>query len=131
VLPHDFNEGFGAEAGGRGFGGMGATAELDPLAGLDDIRKPLRSKLLAVPALRERYLAYVHDIAEKWLDWRVVGPLVHQWQALIEPDVTVDTRKIYATEAFYADVGYGEHDAGNTLRGFIDRRRAYLLSGGR
>jgi len=131
VLPHDFNEGFGAEAGGRGFGGMGATAELDPLAGLDDIRKPLRSKLLAVPALRERYLAYVHDIAEKWLDWRVVGPLVHQWQALIEPDVTVDTRKIYATEAFYADVGYGEQGAENTLRGFIDRRRAYLLSGGR
>ena len=46
----------------------------------------------------------MHDIAEQWLDWRVVHPMVRQWQALIEPDVTVDTRKIYSTEAFYADV---------------------------
>ena len=135
VLPHDFNEGFGAEAGGRGFGGgIPATAELDPLVGLDDARKPLRSKLLAVPALRERYLRYVHDIAEKWLDWRTVQPLVREWQALIEPDVTVDTRKIYDTDAFYADVGYGA-SAGqapeSTLRGFLERRRAYLLGGER
>jgi CotH protein len=127
VLPHDFNEGFGAEAGARGFGGIGATAELDPLVGLDDVSKPLRSKLLAVPALRARYLAYVHDIAEKWLDWRVVGPLVSQWQTLIEPDVTVDTRKIYATEAFYADVGDDGQASESTLRGFIERRQAYLL----
>jgi len=132
ILPHDFNEGFGGEAGGPAFGGgMMGTPELDPLIGLDDARKPLRSKLLAVPALRQRYLVYVHDIAEKWLDWRVLQPLVRQWQALIEPDVTVDTRKIYSTEAFYADVG---DSAGtpqpapeNTLRGFIERRRAYLL----
>ena len=133
VLPHDFNEGFGAEAGGRGFGdGVPATAELDPLVGLDDLRKPLRSKLLAVPALRQRYLRYVHDIAEKWLDWRVVQPMVRQWQALIEPDVTVDTRKIYSIEAFYADVG-DSVAAGpaseSTLRGFIEKRRAYLLTG--
>jgi hypothetical protein len=128
ILPHDFNEGFGAEAGGRGFGG-GGTPELDPLVGLDDARKPLRSKLLAVPALRERYLRYVHDIAEKWLDWRVVQPMVRQWQALIEPDVTVDTRKIYGTEAFYADVGDSVDGTPpeSTLRGFIERRRAYLL----
>ena len=132
ILPHDFNEGFGGEAGGPGFGGgMMGTPELDPLVGLDDARKPLRSKLLAVPALRQRYLAYVHDIADKWLDWRVVHPLVRQWQALIEPDVIVDTRKIYSTESFYADVGDAAgtpHPAPeNTLRGFIERRRAYLL----
>ena len=131
ILPHDFNEGFGAEAGGRGFGGgIPATSQLDPLVGLDDARKPLRSKLLAVPALRERYLRYVHDIAGKWLDWRVVHPLVRQWQALIEPDVTVDTRKIYGTDAFYADVGDSGTDVApseTTLRGFIERRRAFLL----
>ncbi len=135
ILPHDFNEGFGAEAGGRGFGGgVPATAELDPLVGLDDVRKPLRSKLLAVPALRERYLRYVHDIADKWLDWPIVQPMLRRWQALIEPDVTVDTRKIYGTEAFYADVGDSAasgHAADNTLRGFIERRRAYLLGGER
>ena len=45
----------GRGRGGRGMFG-GASAELDPLVGLDDTTKPLRSKLLAVPALRERYL---------------------------------------------------------------------------
>ena len=34
----------------------GRRADLDPLVGLDDTTKPLRSKLLAVPALRQRYL---------------------------------------------------------------------------
>ena len=42
-----------------------ASADLDPLVGLNDTTKPLRSKLLAVPALRQRYLSYVREIAEK------------------------------------------------------------------
>ena len=48
---------------------------LEPLVGLDDTTKPLRAELLAVPALRARYLAYVRDIAERWLDWRTLGPV--------------------------------------------------------
>ena len=43
--------------------------EIDPLVGLDDPSKPLRSKLLAVPALRAKYLAHVKELAEQWLDW--------------------------------------------------------------
>jgi CotH protein len=135
IMPYDFNEAFGGEGGGgRGFGRGGpvrGSADLDPLVGLDDPGKPLRSKLLAVPALRERYLAYVRDIAERWLDWRTLQPMVRQWQTLIEPDVNVDTRKIHSTEAFYSDVGdstdRGRPAPENTLRGFIERRRAFLL----
>ena len=64
-------------AGGRrGFGGYAAGPTLDPLVGLDDVSKPLRSKLLAVPALRAKYLALVRDIADRWLDWNRIGPLV-------------------------------------------------------
>ena len=55
---------------------MGGSATLDPLIGLDDEPKPLRSKLLAVPALRAQYLAYCKQIATKWLDWKTLGPLV-------------------------------------------------------
>jgi hypothetical protein len=40
------------------------------------VSKPLRSKLLAVPALRAKYLALVRDIADRWLDWNRIGPLV-------------------------------------------------------
>jgi spore coat protein CotH len=59
ALPNDANEGF--RTGGRG----GSGAQPDPLTTLDDPNKALRQKLLAVPSLRTRYLAYVGDIAEK------------------------------------------------------------------
>jgi hypothetical protein len=35
----------------------------------------------------------------------------------------VDTRKLYTTEAFQAGIGPGP----DTLRDFVERRRAYLL----
>jgi hypothetical protein len=120
IFPHDFNEALGPEEGGRGFrrgNFMVAGADLSPMVGLDDEAKPLRSKLLAVPEWRERYLGYVHDIAQRWLDWQVLKPMVAEWQALIEADVKSDTRKIYSTEAFYSD----------KLREFVQRRREYLL----
>ncbi len=113
---------FPGPPGGRGgFGPRGGT-DLDPLVGLDDPTKPLRSKLLAVPALRERYLGYVRDIAERWLDWKAVEPRVTAWQSLIAEEVKLDTRKLYGTEAFETGVT-GE----NGLKSFTDRRREYLL----
>jgi hypothetical protein len=109
--------------GGRGFmGGGGPT--LDPLVGLDDPTKPLRSKLLAVPALRARYLAYVREIAEKWLDWRTLAPMVSRWQALIADEVKLDTRKLYSEEAFRTGLEGGE----NSLQSFVERRREFLLN---
>jgi hypothetical protein len=117
IFPHDFNEALGSEIFGAGGG-----AELDPLVALDDPRKPLRSKLLAVPALRARYLSYVEDIATTWLDWEALGPAVEGYRALIEDDVVRDTRKLYSTGAF---------DAGmETLRRYVERRRSYLLGPG-
>jgi spore coat protein CotH len=109
VIPHDMNEALGLEG----------SARLDPLVGLDDRTKPLRSKLLAVPALRARYEGYVRDIAEQWLDWDRLAPLVAQHQALIREAVHADTRKLYPTDAFTTDV--------ENLRRFAEERRAFLL----
>ena len=100
-----------------------ARVDLDPLIGLDDESKPLRSRLLAVPALRARYLAYVREIAEKWLDWNTLEPLVRQYQSLIANEVKADTRKLYSWERFQGDVA----EAPNSLKNFVDRRRAFLL----
>ena len=97
--------------------------DLDPLIGLDDASKPLRSRLLAVPALRARYLAYVQEIAEKWLDWKTLEPLVRQYQGLIAEEVKADTRKLYSFERFHSDVA----DAPTSIKSFVDRRRAFLL----
>ena len=108
VIPHDMNEGLGA--GGRA---------PDPLVGLDDATKPLRSRLLAVPALRERYLGYVRDIAQRWMSWETAGPIVEQYRSVIAADVATDTRKLYPTEQFDSGVA--------SLRSFLEQRRASLL----
>ena len=59
--------------GPGGFGGPGGMNEggvdLDPLIGLENPRMPLRSKLLAVPELKEKYLQCVRAIAEHSLTW--------------------------------------------------------------
>jgi hypothetical protein len=109
--------------GGRGFGPGGGGPQLDPLIGLDDPSKPLRSKLLAVPALRTRYLGYVRAIAQTWLDWSKLGPMARTYQSLIRDEVKLDTRKLYSTEAFESSLE-GE---GDSLKRFVDERREYLL----
>ena len=103
--------------GGRGPGGGGP--DLDPLVGLDDESKALRAKLLAVPALRAKYLGYVREIAEKWLDWKTLGPLAQKYHDLIAADVAIDTRKIYDNAGFDRGV--------ESVKSFADARRAYLL----
>ena len=118
VLPYDVNEALGEGRGGFGFGGGGGV-DLDPLVALNDPSKPLRSRLLAVPALRSRYLAYMKDIAQKHLDWAVQGPRVKQYQALIAQDVKLETRSLYTSEAFASDVA--------AIQSFFTRRRAILL----
>jgi hypothetical protein len=109
--------------GGRGFGPGGGGPDLDPLVGLTDPGKPLRSKLLAVPALRARYMAYVRDIAERWLDWNKLGPLAKSYQAVIADEVKLDTRKLYSTDAFETGLEGGE----DSLRRFVEARREFLL----
>ena len=99
-----------------GPGGGGPT--LDPLVGLNDASKPLRSKLLAVPALRARYMTYVREIANKWLDWNRLGPIVARHQALIDADVKRDTRKLDTYEGFQAGT--------ESLKQFADQRREFI-----
>jgi hypothetical protein len=116
-----------------GPGGGGVT--LDPLVALNDARKPLRSKLLAVPALRERYLAHVRTLAEESLDWKKLGPVVAQYRTLIEKEVEADTRKLATFEAFKrataeapaADGPPQGRGPGLSLRAFAEQRRKYLL----
>ena len=162
--------GFGGPGGGRGPGGPPASAptdatpqpgnppgaapqnaqpradgmKLDPLVALDDAKKPLRSKLLAVPALRARYFSKVHTIASESLDWKTLGPVVAKYRELITKEVEADTRKLSSFEEFEkltadelsstpasekseeAPRGFGRD--GTALRAFADQRRAYLLS---
>lgn len=118
--------------GGFGPGGGGRGVEIDPLTGLTDSRKPLRSKVFAVPSLRTKYLQNVKTIAEKSLDWKTLGPVVAQYRKLIEKEIEADTRKLSSFEAFKRttadDVAPGtERSRDMPLRVFADQRRKYLL----
>jgi hypothetical protein len=117
-----------------GPGSPGGGPRLDPLAGANDPDKPLLSKLLAVPQLRARYLAYIRQIAEQWLDWSKLGPIVAQYRALIADEVRADPRKLSSFEAFQQ--GVADRPAtdtlalgrGTSLRSFAEQRRAFLLN---
>ncbi len=146
IVPHDSNEtfylpggpGFG---GGRGGGGGGEAAiqgvELPPLYGSDNEERPLISKLLAVPALRTRYLAIVREMADKWLDWERLGPIASKHQSLIAGLLKTDTRKLSSFEDFEKNLtgtvrgGGGPGPGGGRgiigIKEFADQRRAYLL----
>ena len=138
--PRPEERGPGGRDGFPGGGGMPAVkgVELDPLIGLDDAKKPLRSRLLAVPGLRARYLAHVRTIAEDSLDWKKLGPVVAQYRALLEKEIEADTRKLTSLAAFQkatADLPVenaepaepGRRRSPMGLREFADQRRAYLL----
>jgi hypothetical protein len=154
VVPHDMNETFsvpggpggpgrGRGPGGRGPGGPGGPrgggprvdgVKLDPLVAASDDSKPLLSKLLAVPEYRARYLSLVRQLAETWLDWKTLGPVVERYHGLIAPEVVADTRKLDSTEAFQGAITQEASARGGPpghstigLKTFADQRRAYLL----
>jgi len=162
VIPHDMNEAFRPTRGGRGGpqrgraggqqrgpgaqqredgaqqrgagqrGGQQGGMTLDPLVGLDQERKPLRSRLLAVPELRERYLANVREIARTQLDWSNLGPMVAQYRELIDDSVAADTRKLDSHEAFLRattiESEAGSNGPDGSLQSFAQQRRDFLLN---
>ena len=143
----------GGQRGGMGRGGMGGGGvSLDPLVGLDDERKPLRSRLLQVPKYREQYLRNLREIANL-LAWDEIGREVARNRSLIDEDVRLDTKKLTSYEAFVratsdelpATGGGAERGAaegagpmgppmgpmpggGGSLRSFVERRREFLLN---
>ena len=119
VIPHDVNETMSGDSGfGFRFGGGGGP-RLSPLVAIDDPIKPLRSRLLRVPALRERYLGYVRDIATNWLDWTKLEPLVDQYRALIAEEIKADAHGLYGFQGF--------ESGPVSIKRFADERRAFLL----
>lgn len=155
-IPHDMNEsfrtargrgprgpggpggpgGFGPPPGDRRRGGPGGGPggggpTLDPLVGLDRERFPLRSRLLAVPELRERYLAHIAEIARVDLDPETFGDRVARHRALLEDALRRDTRKLDSFEAFIRSTSVardGQPAPPESLTGFATARRNHLLN---
>ena len=124
-----------AGAGRPGLGGPGGPehggVDLDPLVSIDNPRMPLRSRLLAVPELRSKYLQYVREIARESLDWKQIKPVIAEHAKRIERAVAVDTKKLDSLEAFKQATSLrdgGNSDGRASLRSFFDQRRQFLLN---
>lgn len=160
MIPYDVNETFSAGHGGpagprppkapqgapenskpphahegrtRGRGPSGGI-DLAPLTAAQDDSKPMLSKLLAVPALRQRYLSYVRSMADEWLNWDRLNPIATNYHNLIAEEVAQDTRKLYSTAAFKNSVvgrdsepkeAQGRQVIG--LKSFAEQRREFLI----
>jgi hypothetical protein len=103
---------------------------LDPLVGVDNDRMPLRSRLLAVPKLRERYLHHVDQIVEDSLAWEQLGPVVDNYRDLVDSLVKADTRKLSSYEAFVAATraDTDKADTQMSLQKFAIERSKHLRS---
>jgi hypothetical protein len=92
--------------------------------------------MLAVPALKARYLDHVRTIAVDWLDWNKLKPVVDQYRSLIDNEVEADTRKLTSFAAFEKSVGDAPQTkaepprgrSGLGLKAFAEQRRKYLLN---
>jgi len=134
--------------GRRGPGGMrgpGRPGEagltLDPLVAIEDPNKPLRSRLLQVPALRAKYLSFVRTIAEQSLTWEKIGPMVAEARDLLSSELADDTRKLSKFEDFQAAMSDDLSEAAPTagvanaqptramsIRVFVEQRSAFLMN---
>lgn len=102
------------------------ASQLDPFVAMNDLRKPLRSRLLQVPAYRAKYLAHVRQIANE-MSWSALGPCITRYRTLLTPAVEADTRKNSSTAAFLATTSPDGAGSGpRNLRLWLDGRSMFL-----
>ena len=134
----DLGEGFGRgprddfDGGPVGvFVGDRLGPDLDPLVGIESDRIPLRSRILTVPAYRQRYFQYLRTIAEISLDINKLEPQVSRYRELITDEVETDTKKLSSFEDFLSATAPLEADRaseGYNIFDFLQQRRDFLLS---
>lgn len=81
---------------------------------------PLMSKLMAVPELRQRYLAHLRTIINQSFDVESMSALIDAFAAKIQPHVFSDPKKIYTNNAFTQEIP--------KLKQFITTRRNFIMN---
>ncbi len=108
-IEHDGNEAFSAR-----------DVRLDPLEGEDNPNRPVISKLLAVPELRQRYIAHMRTILEREFNPENLNVLIDQYVKTIEAYVEEDPKKDFTMASFRSGI--------TSLKNLIKTRHTYLGS---
>ncbi len=86
----------------------------------DDDNFPLLNRMLAVPSIRQRYLAHVRTILDDYFTPEFTTPRIDAWAELIDQMVQDDPKKFYTYAEFQASI--------SSLKQAIVNRRNVLLN---
>ena len=84
------------------------------------VNYPLLNKLLAVPSIRQRYLAHMRTLVQDELDPAYFNALIDQYDALINAAVQADTKKLYSYTQYTSEKA--------VLKSFVNTHRTTLLN---
>jgi len=84
------------------------------------VNYPLLNRLLAVPSIRQRYLAHFRTLVADEMKTTEFNALIDQYDALISAGVQADTKKLYS----FAQYGTEK----TTLKNFVQNHRNTLLN---
>lgn len=102
----------------------GNSSMIAPLIGLPpffnefDTRFPLLNRLMAVPSIRQRYLAHVRTILQEYYTVEYMQEKLEEYVDVMAPLVQGDTKKLYTYDEFLSGV--------EELEMFIEDRHNFL-----
>jgi spore coat protein CotH len=109
-VEHDGNEAF-----------LAGDVQLSPVRGAGDSSRPVLNRLLAIPELRQRYLAHMRTVLREYFNPAVMNPLTESYSALSMAAIAADPVKGYTSMATYTN------DL-NALKAFVAQRSAFLTN---
>lgn len=86
----------------------------------DNVNYPLLNRLLAIPTIRQRYLAHVRTILEQEMNLDNVFTLIDTYVALIDASIQADPKKLITYQQFTAGI--------TELKSYFTNRKAFLES---
>lgn len=99
---------------------LATSANWSPFKNATNANYPLLSKLLAIPELRQRYLAHYRTILQETFTTTNANSVIDQMNTQISALVAADPKKLYTTTQYNSEVP--------ALKTFVANRRNYLMS---